>query len=99
MKKIFSVLLILSLVFCLVACGEKDLPLENEIDLPSEDEIVSDSQVSKKYIDESLLEQYSETQIIKLPENDLLVDYTIVTEYLGKKEEVTLCITIPGKNK
>ena len=69
MKKIFSVLLILSLVFCLVACGEKDLPLENEIDLPSEDEIVSDSQVSKKYIDESLLEQYSETQIIKLPEN------------------------------
>ena len=71
MKKIISMILIFMLGVCLVACGEKDLPLENKIDLSNqgENENVIGEQVIKKYFDESLLEQYAETQVIKLPEN------------------------------
>lgn len=68
MKKILTMVLISILAICMVGCGEKDLPLQNEVDLPNENVIEQD--VIKRYFDESLLEQYAETQVIELPENE-----------------------------
>ena len=70
MKKIISIFLVLSLAVCLVACGEKDLPKEEEINLA--DKVESGTSANKevvKYIDEDTFDNYEQTQVIKLPEN------------------------------
>ena len=70
MKKILSILLILVLSVCMVACGEKDLPKEEEINLL--DRVESGENVYQeitKYFDEEMIDNYAKTQIIKLPEN------------------------------
>lgn len=69
MKKFLYILLMFSLMLCLVACGEKDLPLHEEINSTNNFENKNTQQGSKKYFEKSLLNQYAETQIIKLPEN------------------------------
>ena len=90
MKKFLSVLLILTLAVCLVACGEKDLPLENKIDLSNQGDNGNtlNQQVNGKYFDESLLEQYDDTQIIKLPENTT-TDYEWVF-FIDDSEVITV---------
>lgn len=67
MKKILSILLMLSLVVCLAACGEKDLPKEEENDLL--DKVEKGDRVITKYFDEEMIDTYAKTQVIKLPEN------------------------------
>ena len=70
MKKFLSILLMLSLACCLVACGEKDLPKEDKINL--DDKIETNEEINQevsKYFDEEMIENYAKTQVIKLPEN------------------------------
>lgn len=70
MKKILGVFVILSLAICLVACGEKDLPKEEEINLA--DKVESGESENKeiiKYLDEETFDNYAKTQVVKLPEN------------------------------
>ncbi len=71
MKKFLSVLLILSLATCMVACGEKDLPLDNDVNLL--DKTTSGENVKKpvveKYLSEEALDVYAQTQVVELPEN------------------------------
>lgn len=70
MKKILSIFLLISISICLVACGEKDLPKEQEIDLL--DKVESGENVGEeitRYLDEETFDNYSKTQVIKLPEN------------------------------
>ena len=99
MKKFLSVLLILSLAVCMVACGEKNLPLENNVDLlnQGDSENVIGQEGKKEYFDKSLLEQYAETQVIRLPENPttgyewvfFIDDAEVVTVVTDKFEELT----------
>lgn len=70
MKKFLSIFLILALAVCMVACGEKDLPENEEINLL--DKVGSGEGASQeivKYFDEEMIDIYSKTQVIKLPEN------------------------------
>ena len=65
MKKIISVLLMLCLAVCIVACGDKDV--QNEVNLleNSGDSI----KTIQKYFNEADLDKFAETQTIKLPED------------------------------
>ena len=66
MKKIISVLLMLCLAVCVVACGDKDV--QNEVNL-----LESSGDIAKKpiqmYFPEADLNKFAETQIIRLSED------------------------------
>lgn len=65
MKKIISVLLMLCLAVCVVACGDKDV--QNEVNLL--DNSGDSIKTIQKYFNEADLDKFAETQTIRLPED------------------------------
>ena len=65
MKKFISVLLMLCLAVCIVACGDKDV--QNEVNLL--DNSGDSIKTIQKYFNEAELDKFAETQTIKLPED------------------------------
>lgn len=65
MKKFISVLLMLCLAVCFVACGDKDI--QNEVNLL--DNSGDSIKTIQKYFNEAELDKFAETQTIKLPED------------------------------
>lgn len=70
MKKFLSVLLILALATCMVACGEKNLPLDEDVNLLDKKESgETPKQEIEKYFEEDKLDVYGLTQMVELSEN------------------------------
>ena len=65
MKKFISVLLMLCLAVCIVACGDKDV--QNEVNLL--DNSGDSIKTIQKYFNEAELDKFAKTQTIKLPED------------------------------
>ena len=66
MKKFISVVLMLSLAVCVVACGAKDV--QNEVNLLDNSGDLAQKPI-QKYFNEEDLEKFATTQIIRLPED------------------------------
>ncbi len=66
MKKFISVLLMVSLAVCIVACGDKDV--QNEVNLLETSGDLAQKPI-QKYFNEADLDKFAATQTIKLPED------------------------------
>ena len=69
MKKFLNILMILTMMCCIVACGDKVINNQNENQNNSNNGISGEIVVEKKYCPEENLNQYAELQTISLPEN------------------------------
>ena len=66
MRKFISVVLILTLAVCMVACGDKDV--QNEVNLLETSGDLAQKTI-QKYFNEEDLDKFAATQTIKLPED------------------------------